>query len=325
VEQIIKLLQNHNHFVIAGHIGPDGDTIGSCYGLAMALDKIGKNAKVVLEDYAAKYDIIPGREYLYKGTEALGKEVFIALDCADPERLGAARAFFDKACVTVCIDHHETNSGFADLNYIDPAASSTAEMVFGIIDAITDIDTDIAAAIYAGIVGDTGGFRYVSTSRSTMHIAARLMDIIPFTNIYGELMHGHSFEAAKAFGLALGACKTALGGKVVYTCVTKEMLKSVGADSSDMDSVVEYLMSTRGAEVALFLYERHVKGQDDNSNENENTSSHKKIRVSMRSRGMHVGRIAASLGGGGHKMAAGCTVIGTMDEVLAQVLAKIEL
>jgi len=319
VEQIIELIRQHNSFIIAGHIGPDGDTIGSCYALALALDKLGKKSAVMLESYAIKYNIIPGREYLVREKEPPQADVFIALDCADPERLGAARAFFDTANITICIDHHETNKGFADYNLINSDASATAEIVFGIVDALVEIDMDIAVAIYSGIVGDTGGFRYASTSRHTMELAARLMDMgIPFTDIYGQLMHGHTFEAAKAFGLALGLSKTAFGGRVVYTHITKEMLKSVRADSSDMDSVVEYLMSTRGAEVAIFMYEKHP------CKEGASGEELKKIKVSMRSRGIHVGRIAVSLGGGGHRMAAGCSIDGTMDGVLDMVLALVE-
>jgi len=353
--QIAKLLQERDRFVIAGHIGPDGDTIGSCFGLAMALRKLGKKAVVMLESFAEKYNIIPGKEYLYRGTEPLEMDVFIALDCADVERLGAARAFFDKAYAhkgktTVCIDHHETNDGFAEYNFIQPQASSTAEMVFAVIEALLEysaidipidkapIDKDIARAIYAGIVGDTGGFRYSSTSRSTMSVAARLMETgIPFTDIYSEVLHKHSFEAAKAFGIALENATSAIDGRLVYTFITKEMLAAVGADSSDMDSVVEYLMNTRGAEVAVFFYERHQVKKDNVAGDDSvnpgstaisasgigDGSQSRKIKVSMRSRGLHVGRIAAALGGGGHRMAAGCTIVGTMDSVMRQVLESL--
>ena len=317
VNQIISLLRERDMFVIAGHIGPDGDTIGSCLGLAMALGKLGKKAIVLLEPFAAKYRIIPGKKHLHHGAvDALPVDVFIALDCADVERLGFARPLFDRAATTICIDHHETNVGFAGYNFIDPAASSTAEMVFELIDAITEVDKDIATAIYAGIVGDTGGFRFISTGKPTMDIAARLMETgIPFTDIYTEMLHRHSFEAAKAFGLALGACATAMGGRIVYTYMTREMFIQVGAESSDMDSVAEYLINTRGADVALFLYEKHPKAED---------ATDKTIKVSMRSREFHVGKVAASLGGGGHRLAAGCTITGTMDDVLLRVLEELE-
>ena len=374
MEQIIELLKSRESFVIAGHTAPDGDTIGSCLGLAMALGKLGKKVVVVLEPYAAKYRVIPGRKYLCRSSlETLKVDVFIALDCADTERLSAARALFDRAQTTVCIDHHETNAGFAKYNFIDPGASSTAEMVFGVIEALSPviasgakqsnlIDADIATAIYAGIVGDTGGFRYMSTGRSTMEVAARLMDTgIPFTDIYREMLLGHSFEAAKAFGLALGAAGQAMGGRIVYTHMTREMLVATGVDSSDMDSVVEYLMNTKGADVALFLYERHQSAKDagapeatsvdtarqhesveersdaatqawissapprEDDSDTSSMTTQRKIKVSMRSRGLHVGQIAASLGGGGHRLAAGCTMVGTIEDIMRQVLEILEL
>ena len=329
MERIVELIKTRKKFVIAGHIGPDGDAIGSCLGLAMALGKLGKEAVVILESTAAKYSIIPGREYIYHGAlEALFVDVFIALDCGGVDRLGAARALFDRAQTTVCIDHHETNDGFAGYNFIDPRASSTAEMVLGVIEAITEVDTKIATAIYSGIVGDTGGFRYSSTSRSTMEAAARLMETgIDFTDIYSEMLHRHSFEAAKAFGLALAAAKQTLGGRIVYTYMTKEMLESVQAESSDMDSVVEYLMNTRGAEVALFLYERHTNAKNNKCSAASDVVAPAElgqVKVSMRSRGFHVGEIAVSLGGGGHRMAAGCTMAGAIEDVLRQVLELLE-
>lgn len=351
MKQIVELLKTHDRFVIAGHIGPDEDTIGSCFGLAMALGKLGKKAVVMLEPGALrpKHKIIPGWEYLYRDTEPLAMDVFIALDCADAERLGPARAFLKKAKLTICIDHHETNNGFADYNLIDPNASSTAEMVFGVIEALTDIDINIATAIYAGIVADTGGFKYMSTSRPTMEIAARLMDTgIPFTEIYSEVMDSHSFVGIKAFGLALDASKLAMDGRIIYSCMTREMIANSGAESSDMDGVVEYLMNTRGTEVALFLYERHQNGTAANSAKSCDEApceyeghdiicsaggdaadanepiAQRKIKVSMRSRKLHIGKIAAALGGGGHRLAAGCTMVGTMDDVLQNVLGMLE-
>jgi len=324
VDQIINLLREKDNFVIASHIGPDGDAIGSSFGLAMALNKLGKNVTVALETYPTKYNIVPGREFLYDFNKPLANNVFIALDCADTERLGFARPFFHKAKSTICIDHHATNPGFAIHNFIDPDASSTAEMVLLVIEALVDLDIDIATAIYTGIVSDTGGFKYASTSTSTMQAAIRLMETgIPFTDIYNEVMHKHSFEASKALGLALEASQLIFNGDVVYTCLTREMLAAAGADSAEMDNVVEYLMSTRGAKVALFLYERHQTIKSASpliESTQEPPNGLKKIKVSMRSKEIDVSNIALSLGGGGHKMAAGCTLVGTMESVLKQVL-----
>ncbi|MCL1861942.1 MAG: DHH family phosphoesterase, partial [Defluviitaleaceae bacterium] len=204
LDEILQIIREGNDFIVAGHVGPDGDSIGSCFALALALHKMGKNVQVLLEPYARKFKVIPGKEFLFSGEkESLQPEIFVALDCADSARLGEPnKAVFERAKTTICIDHHNTNIGFADYNYIDPEASSASEMVFEVIEQLTTSTHDIAAAIYAGIVSDTGGFRYNATAKSTMETSARLMEQISFTDIYNELMHKHRFAAGKALGLA---------------------------------------------------------------------------------------------------------------------------
>ena len=312
MKQIIELFRERESFVLAGHNGPDGDAIGSCFGLALALEKMGKKVHVALEPYPQKYNVIPGRHFMYpRLTEDFPVEVFVALDCADLERLGSAKSLFDRAEITVCIDHHETNKGFAQLNYIEPTASSTSEMVFRIIEFLTKPTADIASAIYAGMVSDTGGFRYVVTRKSTMEIAARLMDMgIPFTEIYNELMYKHRFVAGKAMGITMMNAAQSVDGRIVYSYMTRDMLADVGADPSDLDGVVEYLRDTRGALAAVLVYERHA--------ENE-------VKVSLRSKGPHMGRVATALGGGGHPLAAGATVVGcSIEETMARTMDLIE-
>ena len=311
MKQIIDLFRERESFVLAGHTGPDGDAIGSCFGLALALASMGKKVHVVLEPYPQKYNVIPGRHFLYpRPPEDFPVEVFVALDCADTERLGASRPLFERAEITVCVDHHETNSGFAQLNYLEPTASSTSEMVFRIIEHLTEPTADIASAIYAGMVSDTGGFRYVATRKSTMEIAARLMDMgIPFTEIYNELMHKHRYVAGKAMGIVLMNSAQSVDGRIVYSHMTRDMLADVGADPSDLDGVVEYLMDTRGALAAVLVYEKHTAPN---------------VKISLRSKGPNVGRIATVLGGGGHPLAAGATFEGSVEEAMARALHLIE-
>ena len=312
MDEILQIIKEHDNFVLSGHVGPDGDAIGSCFALALALNGMGKQARVVIDTYAQKYNIIPGKELIVtKDFEALQPKVFIALDCADVDRLSeTARDLFERTEITICVDHHETNAGFAMFNYIEPRASSTAEMTFNIIDCLTDITTDIAAAIYAGMVCDTSGFKYNATAKSTMVTAARLMEIIPFTNIYNELMHFHRFAAGKALGIALENAKRTRSKKVVYTALSREMLKSVRACDGDIDNVVEYLMGTRKALVAIFAYEK--KGERG------------RVKVSLRSHGPDVGRVALALGGGGHVLAAGALVEGTLEKVLKRTLLLVK-
>jgi len=316
MEDILQVIAQNEKFIIIGHTGPDGDAIGSCFGLALTLEKLGKQVRVVLEAYPAKYYIIPGRRLLHVGAHSkLEYDVIFALDCADIQRLGNAKHLFDKATIdhtktTVCIDHHETNVGYAKYNLIEPQTPSTSEMVFRIIDRLVALDMDIATAIYAGIVSDTGGFRYKGTTHTTMKIAARLMDTgIPFTDICNELMYKHRFSAGKALGRVLENSGQSANGRIVYSFITREMLAELIADTSDLDGVVEYLMGTRGADVAVFVYEK---------------ASPPLVKISMRSNGPNVGRVAQQMGGGGHCLAAGCTVEGSCEEILVQVITLLE-
>jgi len=271
---------------------------------------MGKNVTVVLEPYPQKYNFIPGIQFLYAGNlDDLEIDVLIALDCADESRLGPGQSLFARAKYTVCIDHHKTNTGFAQLNYIEPETASTSEIVFRLINKLISPTTEIATAIYAGIVGDTGGFKYDSTNRSTMDIAATLMEMgIPFTKIYGDIMHRHSFSAAKALGIILQNAVSVLDGRIMYSFISCEMRKNVDASLADLDGAVEYLVNTTGVDAAALIYEKappHVK-------------------VSLRSHGADVGNVAASLGGGGHQMAAGATVLGNIETTVEKLLHLLE-
>ena len=307
MKEIRKILLGQGKFLLAGHVGPDGDTIGSSFALGMALRQMGKQVAVVLEPFSSSLDIIPGKELLVDGDYShTGDTVSIALDCASPERLGETIGYFEMSEKTICIDHHESNTGWAKYNCIESNASSTAEMVYRLIEPITDINKDIATALYAGMVTDTGGFRYNATAKSTMEIAAKLMETgVPFTEVYSQLMHMHKFLEGKALGIALSNSSLMENGKIVYSHVEADMLKKFGAKSQHLEGTVEYLMGTRGALVAVLVYER---------------SSVPEIKASLRSKGPNVGNIASMLGGGGHKLAAGATTYTNVEETLRRTL-----
>ena len=307
MKEVRKILLNNDRYLLAGHIQPDGDTVGSCMALGMALRQMGKQAIVKLDPFSSSLNIIPGRELLTdESYEHNSNTVCIALDCASPERLGETKKLFDKSDITVCIDHHASNEGWAKFNYIEPNTSSTAEMVYRLIEPITEIGCDIATAIYAGMVMDTGGFRYNATAKSTMEIAAKLMESgVPFTDVYSQLMHMHKFLDGKALGTALYNSALLEDGKIVYSFVEAEKLKKFGAKSQNLEGTVEYLMGTRGALIAALVYERSTVAE---------------VKVSLRSKGPNVGNIAAKLGGGGHKLAAGATSYKSVDETLKSTL-----
>ena len=304
-----------DHFYIAGHTNPDGDCIGACFSLGLALEKMGKRVRVLLEPFHHKYDIIPGQHFIDEGIDQpSGDAVLICVDCADIDRLkGRARILMETIACTINIDHHFSNTQFAKYNYIDDKASSTCEMIYRILDGFIEVDKGIASALYAGMISDTGGFRHGATSQGTLQAAGKLTALgIPFTEIYTELLHLRSYTEVKLLGRVLDACRRSECGSVVHACVTKAMMigfeDAPDAVIQDLEGMIDHLINIRGAKVALLVYDCC---RDD------------EVKVSLRSREVNVGAVAQRLGGGGHHLAAGATVKGDIFEVRDRVLRLI--
>ncbi len=308
LKDIRMLITNYSKVAIAGHVNPDGDAISSCLGLALCLKKIGIEPVVILEEYSHKFDIIPGKEFIYNGDlESLDIDAMICLDCGSLDRLGNAVKLFEKTPVTFNIDHHVSNTRYAKHNCVNGNASSTAEVVFDIMNNLVPIDEDIASALYAGIVYDTGGFRHKSTSADTHIAVSKLMWLdIPFSKIYNTIMFDRTMAVAKSFGKSLGNLQSE--GSVYYTYITAEETASVGATVKDLDGTVDYIISISDAEVAVFFYEL-----PDNQ-----------VKASMRSKTVDVSKIAGMFGGGGHVQASGCTLAGDVKSAIATVLPEIK-
>ena len=167
-----EALVNVSVVAVAGHRRPDGDAIGSCYAMAHYLNRLGKDVKVLLEDYDSRYDdAIPGRQYLYTGDyDALSPDMFIAMDTSAPERLGRAKSVLERARVTAVFDHHleGVDAGHFDHTSRDTQAPSTTMILYKFLNQRIALDVDISSAIYAGLVYDTGGFRHPSTTPECM-------------------------------------------------------------------------------------------------------------------------------------------------------------
>lgn len=301
---ILKDIENIQTIYIAGHVNPDGDAIGSCFGFALAMARLGKTPVILLDSYSEKFNILKGREYVYKGDYSeLNPEIFFALDCGDMDRLGEAKAVFEKAENTYNIDHHISNTYYAQNNIVNGDASSASEVIYELINGFTDMDRDIAAALYTGILTDTGGFKHSCTSERTHEIAGRLVSEGADTvRLHSRFMYEHTLTEAKIFAVAIDKMK--LEDHIAYTFLTKADKDSVGADSKDLDGIVAYLLNTESAELALFASER------DNGI----------VKLSFRSNEIDVNEVARQFGGGGHKLASGASVKGEIKEVMAQAL-----
>ena len=309
IEQIREVIENSRSIAIAGHISPDGDAVASCCAVAMALNKIGKKAKVFLEEIPENFRTIPYSENALQDEPDEDFDLFISLDCGDDNRLGKNASLVKNTC-TVNIDHHISNNYFGTYNYVDAEASSTSEIIYRLLDGWCQIDKNIAYAIYTGIIFDTGCFKHSCTSPYTMKIAGELMTYnIPFTEIQEKLFYSHSIVEAKALGAAIDNMYLECNGRLAVSMLSIEEMKRVGAEPKDVDAVVSYVKNTDGVDAAVFFYEKKAG----------------EIKVSMRSNeAVNVSEIAVKFGGGGHVRASGCTIFGSFEEIMPKVIAELK-
>ncbi len=297
---------------IAGHIRPDGDAIGSCLGLYLYLKENYPEIETVvyLEETPEAYSRVYGiDEISHDFTQERNFDVFFCLDCADTKRLGDADRYRQSAGHTVCIDHHISNSGYADVNYIVPEASSTSELVCGLLEE-EKIPFHAAEALYMGIVHDTGVFRHSCTAPETMEVAAKLMRRgINCSRIINTTYYEKTYYQNQILGRALLESILLMDGRVIFSAIRLKEMDFYGVGPSDLDGIVQILMGTSGVEAAIFLYE---------------TKPHE-YKVSMRSKEIiDVSEIAAFFGGGGHVRAAGCTMQGNIYDVVNNITLHME-
>jgi phosphoesterase RecJ-like protein len=307
-------LKNTASVAIAGHVRPDGDCVGSCLAVYNYIhDNYPKLVlDVYLEPIPDKFRFLKNSEVIQNAVEADETKIydlFIALDCGDCGRLGAAAGLFEKAKKTVCVDHHISNLAFADENYIVPDASSTCELVYGLMN-FDKITKEIAECIYLGIAHDTGVFQYSCTSSKTMQIAGALMDKgINYSKIVDETYYIKSYNQNRIWGKALMDSELYLDGRCIFSMIKKEDMQAYGVTPKDLDGIVSHLRSTIGVEVSIFLYQN----EDDT------------YKISLRSASyVDVAKIAVTYGGGGHCRAAGASTNQEPKQILESLLAQIE-
>ncbi|MCH4192306.1 MAG: bifunctional oligoribonuclease/PAP phosphatase NrnA [Butyrivibrio sp.] len=297
---------------ISGHVRPDGDCIGSCMGMYLYLRKTYPQIRVdvFLQEIPEIYKFIKDSDQIRSdySTDVDRYDLFIALD-AGKERLGEAERFFDAAVKTVNIDHHVSNSGTGDENYIVPQASSASELVTDVID-MGRMDEDIAEALYMGIICDTGVFKYSNTSPKTMKVGAELISYgFDFGRLIDSVFYEKTYNQNQILGRALLESTLFMNGRCIASAVTRQTMEFYQAKSSDLEGIVSQLMLTSGVDCAIFMYETGTQ----------------EFKVSLRSGGsVNVAEIAQLFGGGGHARAAGCTMNGTVYDVINNLSRYIE-
>jgi len=310
--KILEEVKGAESIAIGGHIRPDGDCVGSCMGMYLFLRKaLPETVKinVYLEEIPAVFKCLAGVDRIKKPDGTKHRfDVFIALDC-NAERLGDSEPAFNAAKKKINIDHHITNKGDGDVNYIVPEASSASELVFDCLDE-NMLDVDIAKAIYTGIVHDTGVFQYSSVSPKTMRIAAKLLEYkFDFPKLIEETFYEKTYVQNQVLGRTLLESILFMDKRCIVGHLDAYTMKFYGITSKDMDGIVNQLRYTKGVDCAVFMYEIEPM----------------RYKVSMRSNGVvDCSIISAYFGGGGHVRAAGCTLEGTFHDVINNISAQIE-
>lgn len=310
--QLDRELQEVSTVAISGHVRPDGDCVGACIGLWYYIRDNFKQieADIWLQKPDEKFAVLEGFDKIRQvSDEEKQYDLFISLDCATYERLGESLRYFDSAKKTICIDHHISNAGYAELNEVQADASSTCEVLCSLMNP-ENIHKEAASALYTGIAHDTGVFQYSLTSPDTMRRAAMLMEKgVPYTYLLEETFYKKTYRQNQILGKALLESMRILDGKGIVSVVRRKELEFFGVTPVDLDGIVSQLRMTEGVEVAIFLYE----------------TGNLEFRVSLRSKNLvDVSEVASYFGGGGHVRAAGVTMKGTFHDIVNNLTLHID-
>ncbi len=311
--EIGNALRAHQRFVVLSHVRPDGDALGSQLALALSLQKMGKEAKAWNEEgMLEKYSCLPRSEMLVQPpSEPEDFDVAIALDTATQNRLGTAAQAVRHAKLWINIDHHGSNPRYGDLVYIDPDSPSTAQILFELMKSEQlPMDRAIAENLFAAISTDTGSFQYPNTSARTFEIAAELVRAgINVGRLSQQLYESFPRRRIELLRSVLDTMQFEADGKIAYFSLSLKVAKEIGAIPEDNEGLIDHLRAVQGVIVAVF-FEELTDG---------------KVRVSMRSKSeaADVSAVCLKFGGGGHKLAAGARVPGTLAEVEQRVLKEV--
>lgn len=300
---IKERLDKANNTLIASHVRPDGDAIGSLLGLGLALKNAGKTVQMVLVDGVASFKYLEGSEQVVREPKE-GFDTFITVDCADFKRVG--KVFENFGPPDVNIDHHKTNENFGKLNLIEADEVATAAILANYLPKWGyEITKPIAAALLTGIVTDTLGFRTSNTNPSALRLSAQLMETgVDLSNLYMRSLVQKSFPAAKYWGAGLSGLEQKNG--IVWATLTLADRKKAGYGGNDDADLINIISAIDGNKVGMIFVE-----QSDN---------HVKISWRALDDGVDVSKVAKHFEGGGHAAAAGADIPGELNEVKNLVL-----
>ena len=308
-----KILTSENIYIVS-HVQPDGDNIGSCLSLALAIRKIKKEVFILkVDETPSDFLFLPGIDMIkdYNGKNEI--DLLIAVDSSDIDRLGKNKKLINSAKTVINIDHHVSNTNFGDIDIVDSKASATGELIYKIIKELNiEIDKDIATCIYTAISTDTGSFMYDNTTSQTHEIASKLIDYgADKESINLNIYQNRSLERTQLFIKSLNSLDMYFDNKVAIIKVTQEMLKETNTTMEDTEGIISFVRDMEPVEIAILMKEINDEV----------------TKISIRSkRYVDVAKLTSVFDGGGHKKAAGCTInkpILKVDKVLLTEIEKV--
>lgn len=314
MKAIIQTIRTNDRFLISTHVNPDPDALCSELALAIYLQSLGKKVFMI------NHEAVPGRFHFLPGIRAVRPydekkkvvyDVAIVVDCGDLSRIGKVQNLIQKEKPLINIDHHITNESFGILNLVRPKASSTGEVLYELLIKAECVFTkDLAMHLYAGIMTDTGSFRYENTSSRTHAIVADLMRYkFSASALYRKLYEGISVNDLKEFTKVISRFDMLYDGKVVCVELKKKVLAKFSGEFDLRDTIFKFLRSMKIVEVFVIFTEIESG----------------KTRVNLRStEKFDVAKLANYFKGGGHRRASGCVVNNDIPGARKEILKKIK-
>ena len=313
-DQITEALRQAKSILIASHVFPDADAIGSQLALGNILESQGKKIFYYCDEFVSgMYEFMPGSEQLDSNLPDISQfDAAVAVDCGDRFRLGNEVDALLQIHPFIVIDHHAGHREFGEFGWVEGGRSSTAEMIFDLALALNaDISYNAAFNLYAAIVSDSGSFKYESTTAYTFKVASYLLNrgVVP-SEVAGKLFDNYSANRLRLLEKVLGSLELYFEGKIAVITATDEMFETAGAKREDTEEFINLPRAIGSVKVAAFLKET-LDGY---------------IKVSLRAKGeCDVAQVALKFGGGGHRNAAGYRAKNkTLAEVSEELLAELK-
>ena len=313
IRKILRTIQANKTFLISTHVNPDADGLTSELALALCLKSLGKKVHIINADKAlGMYSFLPKKNLLkeFRHTK-IPYDAAIILDCGDLDRIGPVQSILRENKTLINIDHHITNDFFGDINFVDPHASSTAEILFDLVTkAKFKLTREVAILLYVGIMTDTGSFRYDNTTARTHAVVSQLMKFkFSVSEWYKKIYENIPFSDFELFNRVVHHFEVTHQGRVASLVLRENILHCFSEEFDLKDRIFTFLRSINGVEVIVIFTE---------SKKNE-------IRVNFRSQGkIDVAQLASQYKGGGHKKASGCLLAESIESAKRKVFEDLK-